>query len=187
MEENLKQIASWFFNTVYITENNSTVIKIQKKTNSIIWTTKRRLEEALEIHKKYLWNAIPNTEIETDISSPRWYFVKQEFCTWRLLSLLDLDNSTIKAKFDTLVKAWKLMETDKKLFFDIYWWNGLIKNKREFFKKKPNFIFTNLILTPDNEIKFVDIDYLPMSNPLVRCWKTIRNFTNLLYTWNFWL
>lgn len=171
-------LKSWFFNTVV--RKNTNVFKIPQWTTLLMLETQKQLRYALKAHKEHLGDALPHTEIRTWKISPRKYYMVQDFVDWNMLYSQDLlENPQLQEQFDRLVEKWIAMENDKQLFFDIFGRNWFIKNLPQFFKKHPNFMYSNFILTPEGEIKFIDIWYLPMSNPIVWCAKQIRDYTSM--------
>ena len=179
----MEKLKSWFFNKVFrskILHADARVFKIPQRTTILIWETKSQLLIALEAHQKYLGNALPETEIRTWQISPRNYYMAQKYVHWKILHTQDLINKPeLQAQFDLLVEQWLAMENDKQLFFDMFGRNWFITNFSQFFRKHPNFMYSNFILTPDDEIKFIDVWHLPMRNPLVRCAKQISTYTTM--------
>lgn len=175
-------LASWFFNTVHLSDDGSTVIKIPQLTTKLIGETEKSLKYALEVHQEYFWDALPQTDIKRGKNSPRWYYTEQEFIAWTPLYSHDL-NEALQREFDYLLTQWIAMEKDKKLFFDLYGRNGFLHNSRQLFSSSPNILYSNYILTPEQKIKYIDIWNLPIQNPLVRSAKVIRGVIYQAHTW----
>jgi hypothetical protein len=178
----MQKLSSWFFNTVYLSDDWSTVIKIPKATAYLIGETKQKLSYALQVHQEYLTDALPQTDIKTGKISSRWYYTEQEFIAGETLRSWALDMS-LQAQLDDLITQGLAMEKDKKLFFDLYGRNWFIKNSPQLMYKIPNIIYTNCIITADRKIKYIDIWHLPVGNLLVEAWKYIRNFVYQTSTW----
>lgn len=178
----MQKLASWFFNTVFLSNDGSTVIKIPQLTTHLIREKKRSLMYALEVHEEYLWDAIPQTDIKTGKISPRWYYTEQEYIAWTPLYADNL-NEALQREFDYLLQQWIAMEKDKKLFFDLYWRNWVVHNMKQFFYSSSNIWYSNYILTLDQRIKYIDIWNLSLHNPLVRAGKVIRNKIYHIDTW----
>mgnify|MGYP000373697781 CR=1 FL=1 len=178
----MQKLASWFFNTIYLSDDLSTVIKIPKQTAKLIGETAKSLNYALEVHKEYLGDALPETDIKTWNISPTWYYTEQEFITWTPLYSSNL-NETLQKEFDYLLQQWIAMEKGKKLFFDLYGRNWFLHNSRQLLSASPNIFYSNYILTPEQRITYIDIWNLPIQNPVVRSGKALRDMIYRLHTW----
>jgi hypothetical protein len=178
----MNKLSSWFFNTVYLSNDWSTVIKIPQLTTKLINETEKTLKYALKVHQEYFWDALPHTNIKTWKKSPRGYYTEQEFIQWTPLYSHDL-NEALQKEFDYLLQMWMTMEKDKKLFFDLYGRNWFLYNSRQLISSSPSIFYSNYILTPEQKIKYIDIWNLPIKNPLVRSAKVIRDTIYNKHTW----
>ncbi len=174
------QLASGFFNTIYLSDDSSTVIKVPKLTTHLIGETKEKLRRALEIHITYLWDAVPETQIKDSKISPLGYIIEQAYCPW-----VQLDSAhlmwPVKAEWVSLLNEGFAMEENEKLFFDMYGRKWVLHAIPQTLKKDFSLLFTNIILTPEQRLKYIDISLLSTKNLLVQSAKVCRDYLNAYY------
>jgi len=169
-----RPLKNWFFNNVVHT-SPKTVTKYPKWTTRVVGETKKKLATALYIHQEYFWDDIPETSILKNEESFLWYKVEQAFCKWEILTTNRLaEDKKVLKNFLKILEKWMRMEEETGIFFDMYWRNGVVVNASELPKANPNLVFSNFIMSPDKSIKYIDVWYLLLSNPLVRSSKIVR-------------
>lgn len=170
-----KKIWWWFFNNVYLFENE--VIKVPRPTSYIVAQTFKKLQYALEAHQDYLGSFVPETEIVKSRLSPLGYIMVQpyfpnigpvSFDTWCHISLYE-------DELIELLWTWLEMQSKERILFDIFGFGGY---KKSLLWKRV--VFENILQWDElqqSKLQFVDIGYIPFTslNPQWLLWAKLVN------------
>jgi len=198
-----KLIGEWF-TYERVVKSNGEVVKQPRTLLHTDWDTERT---SLEIHREYLSDSVPDTEIYNPTSW--WFETHQDFIEWRPVNLATTTNQQVL----DLLEAWSTMQEKEKILFDVFgleWmvrlfshyfdWTSLwfVNNvalplNMEYLKRMHNFppellqqlkdkdwepfMAHNIIEWPDWNIHFIDTDY----RPLTLLWKP--NPLNHVWRW----
>lgn len=115
----MRKIGGWLFNTVLLNEQWGYVEKYPTFIgNCISSTTKEKLTQALDAHKRH-WLIIPDTEVVFfDTIKTRWF--RQEFIEWDNLQLKDLKWKLLIAMKRQLT-SWFNMQNEEWICMDVLW------------------------------------------------------------------
>ena len=111
------KIWEWFMYKVFDNEDG-TVQKIPWNTEK---TSLEKEETSFNIHKKYLWDYIPDTDF-----IDKWnglFELKQEFISWKPVDIIDFTNEEVIK----ILNSWLTMQEKNKIFFDIFWLEWMIR------------------------------------------------------------
>ncbi len=113
----MHQIGEGFMYKVYDSEDGY-VIKIPKDPTI---SSAEVENESIRIHRKYMWDAIPETTArETDT----WFDIRQEKLEWELIELVPW---TVKSDVLKLLQDGNDMQKATWQLFDVFWLEGLIQ------------------------------------------------------------
>ena len=111
------KIGEWFMYEVF-DNSDWTVQKIPRNP----WKTSIEKEQgSFNIHKKYLWNSLPETKF---INKWDWLFeLKQEYIDWKPVDILENTKDDVL----NILENWLSMQAKEKIFFDIFWLKWMIR------------------------------------------------------------
>lgn len=116
------------------------------KTPRAPWNTSIEAENfSTLIHKSYLWNYVPETQIS--LSKSHWFLTNQELINW--WNHIDLAIESTKQDVIDLLEKWAIMQKEQNILFDIFWMQWMI-NLFNFYFKWTNIKKFSDILLPAN-------------------------------------
>jgi len=155
-----KKIASWFFNTVYISHQWDTVIKVPKATSWIINQTQSNIERALAIHKDYLGIRLPETRIVPTQDSLLGYVFEQQYINGTKTTINDLSQDpNLGHDITAMIQTGESMQKNEKIYFDPYGMNDFIRNIWRLISKNP-VVLGNVLVDWSPNLHYIDVWYI---------------------------
>jgi len=138
----MEYIWGWLSNQVY--KQWDKVIKLPRK-----WEYSDSIKKGYEIHKKYLWDSIPNTEF----NEIKWKStIMQDFVQWNPVDLAQTSNERV---FE-IIELWYKMQKEEKIYFDLFWLEWILSL---YYNYLPPWLSNN-IMKKDSDLLFKLNSYL---------------------------